>query len=239
MIKLNTKVRIAELDDTARRISEFYGTHPELKNEPFLSPLFASMKTLLGQISEAIRRDKALSNLADADAVRDEAISDVYKIVEGYAVMRINRLSGPAQKLSSLLRNFRGAPKQNYTAESSLIEAMLKDLERFSAEIDDLIGLPEAIDFLRQTQNDFAEKRQVLEKDQAQHKQLATASALKDPLLSLLNDQLVPYLSSVKMSDPAKYGTLADQVQTAIDATNTTLKTRRSQRSETKPKMGG
>lgn len=233
MNKLSKTARVSEIGDTAKRIIEYYGADKAAKNDVYLKPLFGEFRALTDKITEAIRKDKALSDLDDADAVQDAAISDLFKIVEGYAVMRIDTLKAAAQKVLKILDNFRGIAKQNYTAESEFIEALLKDLSALPEEINTLVRLPEAVAYLRTAQDDFAEKRQIYENSQVENKQFEAASAIKKPLLELINLKLKPYLEAMKMANPAQFGTFADQVATAIETTNTAVNARA--RKVTKP----
>lgn len=232
MNKLNKTARIAEIGDTSKRILDYYEADAGVKKDPYLKTLFTEIQNLTDKITEAIRKDKALSELDDADAVRDSAISGIFKIVEGYAVMRIETLKTAGQHILQILENFRGIAKRNYTEESQLIEAMLKDLAPLSTDIQALVGLPEAVAFLRTAQDNFAAKRQLYEKSQTENKQTEVASAIKKPLTDVINLKLKPYLEAMKMANAQQYGTFADQVATAIETTNTAVDSRSAKKKD-------
>lgn len=234
MKRLNTSVRTTELDDTSDRLLQLYTGEAALKDEAFLKPLFVEMQALSDKITEAIRRDKIFSDLEDADAERDGALSKIFKIVDGYRAMPVATMSEPAERLLPVVAKFRGTARQNYTTESSLIEAMLSDLSATqpTADIAALPGLAEAVALLRDAQTNFNTKRTTYEKALGGQTYAESASTYKKPLLELINGKLLPYLEVMNMADPAKYASLAAAAASAIESTNAAVKAR----STAKPK---
>ena len=232
MKKLSSVARTTEVDDTSDRLLQLYAAETALQSEPFLKPLFAEMQVLSDKITEAIRKDKVFSDLEDADTVRDGALSKIFKIVDGYRAMPMPAMSEPAERLLPIIAKFRGTARQNYTAESSLIEALLSDLSATqpSADIAALSGLGEAVTLLRDAQTDFNTKRITYEKAMGGQSPAESATAFKKPLLDAINGKLLPYLEAMKMADAAKYASLADAVESAIESTNTAVKARASVR---------
>lgn len=233
MKKLNSKARTTEVDDTSDRLLQLYAKETALKNESFLKPLFAEMQNLSDRITEAIRRDRALSDLEDADAMRDKAVTAIFKIVDGYAHIPVAAMSEPAERVQKILSNFGLAiTRKNYATESSLIEAMLTDFRQtdIGADISELPGLEQAVTVLHDTQSDFTEKRVMYEKTKAAEKLGENAIMLKKPLVELINSKMVPYLEAMQLADPAKFSGIASGAAQVIADTNTAIEQR------TKPK---
>lgn len=235
MNKLSAVARTPEVDDTSDRLLKLYTGEAALKNEPFLKPLFAEMQVLSDKITEAIKRDQALSQLEDADAVRDDIVRRIFKIAEGYAATPLPNLKQPAERLLVILNNFGlEITRANYSSESSYIEALLKDLAAAQADVDTLPGFGETVAELRDAQTHFNTIRIEYEKARGAEKQTETATALKKPLLQLINDKLVLYLNTMTMADSAKYGTFAAAAEQIIAGTNTAV----AQRARRKPGNG-
>lgn len=235
MKKLSSIARTTEVDDTSDRLLQLYSTETAVKDDTFLKPLFAELQTLSDKITEAIKKDKILSELDDTDAVRDEAVKKLFKIVDGYAAMPMENFHQPGAKLKAILDKFGvGIIRQNYASESSYIESMLQDLSAFSTEIAALPGVAEAIAAVRAAQTDFTTKRVNYEKTLSTEKQDESASAVKKPLLELINNKLVPYLDTMKMVDAAKFTNFTDAAAQIIANTNSVVSQRASMKSTKK-----
>lgn len=228
MKKLNTSIRTTEIDELSDTLILLYQKESALQKESYLAPLFASMTTVSAQITEAIRKDKAFSDLEDADALRDTAAMKIFRILEGYAAIDEAELNEPARRLLKVVEKFTGLTRKPYNEETSLIEALLSDLSMPENEqdINELRGLPAAITALRTAQDDFMVKRVQYNTTASEKKYEDTASQLKKPLLSLINDKLVPYLTLMKKEDADKYGHFAEAVENAISAANVKIKSR-------------
>lgn len=238
MKKFNTGARLTELDELSDLLIQLYGNETALNTEAYLKPLFAEMTDVSNKITEAIRKDKAYSDLEDADIARDAAARKLFKITEGYAAVPISAVSEPAVRIQMILQKFTGLTRQAYNEETSLIESLLSDLSAPEAAADtaQLQGLPESISALRQAQSDFMAKRVQYSTATSEQKYGETASAFKKPLLKLINDRLVPYLTLMKEQDADKYGHFADAVQNAVDAANTKIISRSRKAEKPEPK---
>ena len=83
-IKLLQKARITEVDDTSDRLVTLFKSETALAEDAFLKSLFTEMETLSANLTEAIKRDKGVSELEKADKVRNNAIRTFSKVIEGY-----------------------------------------------------------------------------------------------------------------------------------------------------------
>lgn len=192
------------------------------------------MQVLSDKITEAIRKDKVLSNLDDADAVRDDAVKKLFKIIDGYAAMPLEKFSTPAAHIKTVLSKF-GLTiiYESFASESSYIESMLTDLAAVQAEVGALPGVAEAIAALRAAQTDFTNKRVDYEKTLSVNQFAESATAIKKPLLELINNKLVPYLDTMKMVDAEKYTAFSNAVEQTLGTINSAVGLR------TKAKVAG
>ena len=223
MKKLIHTARTTEVDDTSDRLILLFNNETALKDDTFLIPLFGEINTLSAQITESIRRDRTLSELDDADALRDDALRAVPGVLTGYIAMPLPLYSQPATRLYEVFRKYGlSIIGQNYAVESSLIESLLTDFSAadLQADIAALPGLTETIASLRTAQTNFTVKRVAYESAIAAEGSAAVASELKKSLITLINNRLVPYLSTMKMVDPTRYGHFADTAAQIIADTN-------------------
>ena len=238
MKKLITTARTTEVDDTSDRLIVLFNNEPALKDDTFLKPLFSEMSTLSAQITESIRRDRTFSELEDADAQRDDKLRAVSDVLTGYLAMPLPLYSQPATRLYGVFRKYGvSIAKENYAVESSLIESLLTDFGAagLQADITALPGLTETITNLRVAQTNFTVKRVAYESAIAAEGSAALATELKVSLITLINNRLVPYLSTMKMVDPTRYGRFADTAAQIIADTNGAILVRSKKPQSTTP----
>ena len=94
MKKLNSHARTTEVDDVSDRLIAVYDAHPALAADPFLAATFGEIRIQSHGITEAIKRDRALSKLDSTDALHDDRVRDLRDIIHGYhALIEIGRAS--------------------------------------------------------------------------------------------------------------------------------------------------
>lgn len=238
MKKLIHTARTTEVDDTSDRLIALFNNETALKDDTFLKPLFSEMLDLSVQITEAIRRDRTFSELEDADAERDDTLRAVSGVLTGYLAMPLPLYSQPATRLYEVFRKYGvSIAKENYAVESSLIESLLTDFSAadLQADIAALPGLTETIAALRAAQTNFTVKRVAYESAIATEGSAAVATELKKSLITLINTRLVPYLSTMKMVDPTRYGHFADTAAQMIADTNGAILVRSKKPQSTTP----
>ena len=210
-IKLLQKARITEVDDTSDRLVALFKSETALAEDAFLKSLFTEMETLSANLTEAIKRDKGVSELEKADKVRNNAIRTFSKVIEGYRAMPIATVKQKGERLHKVFSKYGlRLIQKNYTDKSSYIAAPLKDLQSpdLTTLIAELKGVTECIDGIRQAQEAFNTHRVGYEKTLAH------------------NEKLVPYATTMKMVDATKYRHFADTVTQIITDTNTAIKVR-------------
>ena len=229
MNKLSYQTKVTEVDDIVVRLIAAYNKYPSLENEASLQSFFVSLRELSNQITEAIKRDVALSRLKDADNKRDETIRILHNVLLGYASMRIESIKPHGEKLFSIFSKY-GTKiiKESYTSKSSFIEALLKDLAASDLQpsIEALLGVKESIADLRKKQTSFASIRLSYETTLVEQANEMSASELKKVILKFLNKKMIPYISVMKDIHPDQYKSFADIVSQIITSTNDAVKRR-------------
>lgn len=228
MNKLKTAIRITEIDGFTDTIIRFFKDDAKAQTDAFLKATVAELETLSAQITTAILQDKTLSTLDEADGTRDEAVKTLGKMLSAYAVFPIESKKELAEPLNAIYEKYAKAAitSANYTSESSMIESMLEDFAAasVSANIKGLEGVTEAIAAIRTAQDDFAKANDEYVKASANKG--AAASSYHKPIVSLVNEKLVPYLNAMVIAGNANCTEFAKNVEAEIKRTNETISKR-------------
>ncbi|GJQ04494.1 DUF6261 family protein [Capnocytophaga canimorsus] len=229
MKNLHFNSRITEVGDVANRLAVLYKGTATLQDDAFLKNLLSEIQTQGDAITEAIKKDKAVSKLEDADAERDEAIRVLDKMLKAYEVFPVESTKAHGQKIAAIFKKYGvKITEENYSSESNLIDSLLKDLSasEVQASVTALSGVSEAIATIRTTQEEFSKVRLQYEEAFTENHSKVSASSLRKPLLGLINKKLIPYLVAMTLVDGAKYTTFADKVAKIIDDMNEVVKAR-------------
>ncbi|MFJ1377028.1 DUF6261 family protein [Capnocytophaga canimorsus] len=229
MKPLNYQSRITEVGDVANRLAVLYKGTATLQDDAFLKNLLSEIQTQGDAITEAIKKDKAVSKLEDADAERDQAIRVLDKMLKAYEVFPVENTKAHGQKIAAIFKKYGvKITEENYSSESNLIDSLLKDLSasEVQASVTALSGVSEAITQIRTTQEEFARLRLQYEEAFTENHSKVSASSLRKPLLGLINKKLIPYLVAMTLVDGAKYTAFADKVAKIIDDMNEVVKSR-------------
>ncbi|MFK8269150.1 DUF6261 family protein [Capnocytophaga cynodegmi] len=229
MKNLNFNVRITEAGDVAHRLVVLYKEATDLQNDEFLKTTFTELENQADAITEAVKRDKAVSKLKEADNKRDEAIRILDKLLKAYEVFPIENIKVHGVKVFSVFKKY-GVKmiEENYSSKSNLTNSLLKDLSatEFQASISELLGVSEAIEEIRTTQEKFAKVRSQYEKEFAENLTKTAASKLRKPLLGVINKNLIPYLVAMTLANGEKYTTFTNKFSKIINDMNEVVKSR-------------
>ena len=119
-----------------------------------------------------------------------------------------------------------GITSANYTSESSMIESMLQDFAADSVadNIKGLEGVAEAIASIRTAQDEFTKANDEYVK--ASSNKGVPASSFNKPIVSLINDKLVPYLNAMAIAGNANCLDFAKSVEAEINRANEAISKR-------------
>ena len=162
MKPLNYQFRITEVGDVANRLAVLYKGTATLQDDAFLKTLFAEIQTQGDQITEAVKKDKAVSKLEEADAKRDEAIRVLDKMLKAYEVFPVESTKAHGVKIATIFKKYGvKITEENYSSQSNLVDSLLKDLSvaEVQASVAALSGVSEAIANIRTTQEEFSKVR--------------------------------------------------------------------------------
>lgn len=225
MNKVKSTIRITEVDGLSDSIIRIFGADTKAQEDTFLKGQIAELTTLSDAITEAILKDKAVSNLDEADSKRDEAIKNLGALLSGYAVFPLEEKKAAALGLKAIYDKYAksGILSASYVSESSMIESLLKDLSSAEAmaSIEKLDGIAEMVAAIRAAQDDFTAANDAFVK--AEGSKGASASSYKKPILSVINDKIVPYLNTMAIVGNTAVADFAKGVETEITRVNETV----------------
>lgn len=232
MKKINTNVRVTEADNLSNVIVRLFkvelDANSDVGNDPYLTDTFAEVETVSAALTTALKADKASSNLDVADTKRDEIIRQLNAALTGYANLPIPACQTAAETLLPILSKYKGITTESYARESSLIKSLLEDLNADHAKsaISALQGIGDLVSALSDAQDEFDRANDAY--NAASATKTDSATNLKKPLLALINDRIVPYLTAMQLAKPAIYGDFISKVENEINRTNQTVSKRRN-----------
>lgn len=225
MNKLNAKARITEVDGFSDAVIRIFGADAKAQEDAFLKSQIAELTVLSDAITAAILQDKAVSNLDEADSSRDEAIKNLGALLSGYAVFPLEEKKAAALSLKAVYDKYAksGILSASYISESSMIESLLGDFssEEAVASIEKLDGISEMVAAVRAAQDDFTAANDAFVK--AEGSRGASASSYKKPILSVINDKIVPYLNTMAVVGNTAVAEFARGVESEISRVNETV----------------
>lgn len=225
MNKVKSTIRITEVDGFSDSIIRIFGADSKAQEDDFLKSQIAELTVLSDAITAAILQDKAVSNLDEADSKRDEAIKNLGALLSGYAVFPLEEKKAAALDLKAIYDKYAksGILSASYVSESSMIESLLKDLSSAEAmaSIEKLDGVAELVSAIRTAQDEFTAANDAFVK--AEGSKGASASSYKKPILSVINDKIVPYLNTMAVVGNTAVADFAKGVETEINRVNETV----------------
>ncbi len=239
MKKIRKDIRVTQASNVADMILRLYkemvaqeplGT---LAKDQNLAVMMGKLEGLSGDITTAIKREKISSNLRDVDLVRDNLIRRLLAVLNGYAAMPFAEKQDAAGKLLAVTSKYKGITTENYSNESALLDSMLEDLaaEELVPAIDLLDGVSILISDLKEAQANF--KKESVSAAQINANKSDSAVKVKTPLLEVINDEIVPYLTG--LSKMEAYKAFIAQCEAEITKANLSVTRKKSSDSEETP----
>ena len=222
MNKINSNARITELDGLSDTLVRLYKADKSATKDAFVAATMAEVEKLSADITTAILQDKAVSTLEAADAKRDAAIIALGKMLAGYAAFPIPAKKAAAEPLLAVYEKYSkaGITRASYISESSMVESMLEDFaaDSLAEHIAGLDGIAEAVTAIRAAQDAFTAASDAY--TTASGSKGASATSVKKPLLSAINDKLVPYLTAMQIATNENCAAFAAGVEAEITRVN-------------------
>ena len=223
--KVNGKVRVTELDALSDAMEREYKAacgdgSTAVAKDAVLKGLFGQLTDLSERNTTAIKQDAVVSTLDEADSARDSVTRDLFTLTNGYTASPFAEVKSAAADVCAVLEKYgRGMTGKGYAEQTALTESLLEDLGKASEKIAALSGVAELVASLREAQDGFAASHDAYIKAKADKGESATS--LKKPIVSLINDSIVPYLNIVAAVQG--YADFIARVAGNIKSTNETV----------------
>ena len=224
--KLSSKsVRITELDALSDAMEREYkaacaGGSTAVAKDAVLKGLFKQLIDLSARNTTAIKQDAVVSTLDEADSARDSVTRDLFTLTNGYTASPFAEVKAAANDVCATLDKYgRGMTGKGYAEQTALTESLLEDLGKATEKIAALSGVAELVASLREAQDGFASAHDAYIKAKAGKGE--SASSLKKPIVSLINDSIVPYLNIVAAMED--YAAFITAIAGNIKRTNDTV----------------
>ncbi|MBU1117161.1 MAG: hypothetical protein KKE09_18720 [Bacteroidetes bacterium] len=231
MSKLNKLIGIGKTTEvnsvTTGIIAEY--SKNDWSSDAHLTSIFEELQPLNGQLTSAINRIKAESNLEEKDELRDSKVRAVNYLTMGFVHHPDSTISNAAKIISAVFEHYgMDIVNESYAIESSLIDSLLVEFakEDLQASIVLLPGLSQVIDELSAAEAAFEEAQLTFQTEKADDGNKKSATEIKKEVLVIINEKLVVYLRAMVMVDEAKYGTFVGVVAQIIDDMNVIIKKR-------------
>jgi hypothetical protein len=228
--KLLCSSKTTEIDTVSGRIIAEY-EKSDWSADTHLTGIFDKLKPVSEELTKAINRIKAESNLEEKDELRDTRIRAIYYLILGFAQHPDETISTAAQEVDDIFEHYGvDITEESYATESSLVESLLIDLADTGLQtaIEAVPGLSQFIDELKTAQAAFEEAKVTYEEEKAEERTEENATAIKKEAASIINEQLVTYLRAMIQVDETTYGEFTRTVAGIIEDNNTTVKKRRN-----------
>lgn len=219
--KLNYAIQVGELGTLAMAIGERHDEFAaNFAGDKVMDAVMSGEKKETDAIITAIKRTKNASRADELDAARDNAFTALGDTAKAYLLLGAAAEKETAREILTVLEKYRGIAHLNNANESAQLASLFKDADAplLKTKIEALPNLEAAFAALRAAESAF------LAETKAQNDQKIgageNASSVKKRLVSLLNDQLIPYLNVASVAVPADYGAFADAVAVLVQKAN-------------------
>ena len=196
MIQLDSHVKNTEVHAVAMQLSLAF-SESELQNDINLSRIFANLDEKIELITKAVKYKIQKSELGKKDKERDSLIRGIWTSVEAASFSLDSKIESATAIIQKVLDRYASMQRKSYDIESSLVKAFLQDLkgELLQEAIVQIPFLPDLIARLEASQEEFYESQIARSAEKSMAK--STATTLKRELLSIINNQVVCYLTAI------------------------------------------
>ena len=201
---------------------------PKEERNAHLEANFSTLALLSAELTEAINRAHAPSDLEQRDNERDSAVRRLYAVLNGNEALPegFEKQVAAAKLLLSIFEPY-GTKMLDvkYSSQTGLMNSFLKDLERDDAKeaCAAILGANELVALVRKTEEDFENASAKISQDASAVASLRNATAIRNEAVTLVNGSVVTLLSALSISESEKYGHLAVEFEKSVKRWNSSM----------------
>lgn len=230
-------VKNAEMFELASNICEIFDSLEVVSEDETLSSFINDVKTILQKMTEAQKREKPISHLAQADKERDFEWRRVKRVISGYASNALEEIAEHGKALLGVFETIgsEAASKKN-AAETGLIESFRQKLNNseMQSHIDALPGMRETLEKLYEAHENFIALDVDFIQKTAAYQNKLSSTVLKKQLLFEMNTHILPYLRVMSISKPDMFAVFSRAVSKSVKRANAVAAARRTRRANEK-----
>ncbi len=224
--KVMSRTRTTNVDSVLKQTVIRYKKN-DWSTDVYLTGIFGTLTPLSEQMTDAINRIKAESNLEDKDGNRDSSIRDFFALIDGYCAFPDEAMKAAATAIRKVLDNY-GLQliHKGYDTESSLVDSLLNDLSKdeMVAHLETLAGTTTQIEKITAAQQAFITADVAFEDEKTKAGRKESASDIKKDILDVVNGKLDPYLNVMADVNSATYSDFATTLHHIIADSNEIVK---------------
>ena len=201
---------------------------PKEERNALLDANFSTLALLSAELTEAINRAHAPSDLEKRDSERDSAVRRLYAVLNGNVALPdgFEKQVAAAKLLLSIFEPY-GTKMLDvkYSSQTGLMNSFLKDLEKEDAKnaISQILGAKELVALVKKTEEEFEIASAKISQDASAVASLRNATAIRNEAVTLVNGSVVTLLSALSISESEKYANLAVEFEKSVKRWNSSL----------------
>ena len=226
IVGIRRSIRISELSAVTSAIIRTYKgmTIERASIKGIMDEMEASNNVLIASSHQTTQK----MSVGQLDKNRDKEISTLNQILKGYCVMKNPAFNAPASSLKAVLDRYlkQKITAQGFNEETGLMMSLLGEFEKEDAKknIEALPGVQDTIDDLKKAHEECLAYHDA--KMASLSAKAPSASSIRDPLLKVINDKLVPVLNAAIIENTAELLDFASIVASEINEVNSKIASR-------------
>lgn len=221
MEKIKYATNVAETSSIALELISIYNSR--MLGDSLIDNRFAIIKNNSNELVIMTNNSWANTTLLADDEFRDNDDRALFGYIDTMTKRRPSPEQAIALKVKTVLDKYKlKIIRLPYAEQSAMNKAMISDV-RACLQINDLVVLPDLnmlINNCEESQNSFDASFSIAREVLVERNNKMTASQLASAIRDIVNDDIVPYVETMKQIDAARYTEFADNIKAAIQKTN-------------------
>ena len=223
MTKVSYKLDIATFYTVSDNVCSVIKSSPVYEKDEYLKNDTDSFSDSVKKFSEAMKKSRISSQLEALDIKRDLYIRNLGDILTGYMAMPFaDKVEAAKQKFAVFSKHGgKAIARLPVAKETAILDSLTDELDTLKDLNETLSGVGETEKLLKDAQNEY--KAEVLKYNDliSDSKEEVPACSMKKPMLSLLNEQILPYVQAMATTRKGDYDALMRKLDTLIANANT------------------